>query len=444
MIRSMIERGCRVGFFGLGRSNLSLIKSLPLKNCSVTLRSDGSIDPSILPGARIMSGKRATEDISEDILFLSPSVRRERFQGYPGVILSSDYELFLEENKASLFAITGSDGKSSTARLLRLLLTEAGHRATEIGNMGVPMYESIGSADIFVAELSSFMLSAALPKAKVSALTSLSPNHLDWHGDYENYKKTKIDLLKASEKYVISDENSDVKGAYGIVSMKSSFSNLMRSYPAELYLTAEDGYILKNGERLIPLAEIKRREEHNLKNLMLATAMADGYWDRDVILRVARTFEGLSHRCEHFLSARGVDYFDSSIDTSPTRTATTLRSLNRPAVVILGGRSKGLDYSLMLRELRDYGAAAVLVGENKYDILSVIGGALPCYIAEDFAHATDLGIKLARDVGALLLSPASASYDMFADYKSRGETFKKLVRKGIRNEENLSRQQRDD
>jgi UDP-N-acetylmuramoylalanine--D-glutamate ligase len=139
-----------------------------------------------------------------------------------------------------------------------------------------------------------------------------------------------------------------------------------------------------------------------------------------------------------------VDYYDSSIDTSPTRTATTLRSLNRNLVIILGGKSKGLDYSSMLDALRDHATAAVLVGENKYEILSVIADALPCYIAEDFAEAADLGIKLARDVGALLLSPASASYDMFASYEARGRCFKKLVRKGITDEENLSRQQRDD
>lgn len=440
----MIEQGCHVGFFGLGRSNLSLLRTLHLENCSITLRSDGNIDPDFLPGSRIMCSALACEDVSEDILFLSPSVKRERFKNSGGVILSSDYELFLEENNASLFAVTGSDGKSSTARLVSLLLREAGHKAAEVGNMGIPMYESLGASNIYVAELSSFMLSAATPTAKVAALTSLSENHLDWHGSYENYKKTKIDLLKASEKYVISDENDEIKGAYGIVSMQKSLFELMQDYPAELYLTVDGGYILKNGKKILPLDRVLRREEHNIKNLMLAIAMSDGYCESDEIMRVASSFSGLAHRCEKFLSNGGVDYYDSSIDTSPSRTATTLRSLNRKLVIILGGKSKGLDYSSMLDALRDHATAAVLVGENKYEILSVIADALPCYIAEDFAEAADLGIKLARNVGALLLSPASASYDMFASYEARGICFKKLVRKGITDEENLSRQQRDD
>lgn len=424
-----IKDGCSVGFFGLGKSNLSLLRTLPLDNCRITVRSDSEVkcnDPRV---ARILTGERAAEAMDEDILFLSPSVRRDRFSCCHGVVLSSDYELFIQENKKPLFAVTGSDGKSTTARLLTLLLRAGGQSVCEVGNMGEPMVARLkDGSDMYVAELSSYMLAAATPRAKMAVLTSLTPNHLDWHGSYENYKKTKINLLKNAEKYVISYENAFIKGAYGIVSMTRSFSEIRRLYPAEIYLTIEDGYIRKNGEKVIAISEILRREAHNIKNLMLAIAVCDGYVGKDEIRSVASSFQGLPHRCERFFSIDGIDFYDSSIDTSPARTAQTLRSLDRRCVIILGGRGKGLDYSEMRGEIGKYAHAALVMGENRNEIYSVIKDVTDCYMADDLQSAIDIGCAMTGESGLLLLSPASASYDSFRDFEERGEKFQKLVR----------------
>lgn len=429
----MLERikdGLSVGFFGLGKSNKSLLSILPLDRCEVTIRSDNEIGSADLPkGARVYTGVHAMDDVREDILFLSPSVKRDRFRDLHGVMLSSDYELFLNENKKPLFAVTGSDGKSTTTRLVNLLLRASGETVSEVGNIGEPMVARLSDeCDMYVAELSSFMLDAAVPRAKMAVLTSLTPNHLDWHGSYENYKKTKINLLKSSEKFVISDENADITGAYGIVSMTRSFAELKRLYPAEIYLTCDGGYIIKNGEKLIALSDILRSESHNIKNLMLAIAMCDGYVREDEIRSVAQSFQGLPHRCERFLNTNGIDFYDSSIDTSPARTAQTLRSLDRRCVIILGGRGKGLDYGEMKEEIKRYAHSALLVGENKHEIYSVIKDVTDCYMADDLQSAVDMGCAMAGDVGLLLLSPASASYDMFKDFDERGRSYQKLVR----------------
>ena len=425
-----IKGGLSVGFFGLGKSSSSLISTLPLDRCDLTIRSDKEINPADIPkGAKVYTGEHAMDDIREDILFLSPSVKRERFKECHGVMLSSDYELFLSENKRPIFAVTGSDGKSTTTRLVSLLLRASGQAVSEVGNIGEPMVARLSDeCDIYVAELSSFMLDATVPRAKMAALTSLTPNHLDWHGSYENYKKTKISLLKSSEKFVISDENADITSAYGIVSMTRSFTELTRLYPAEVYLTCDGGYIRKNGEKLIALSDILRSETHNIKNLMLAIAMCDGYVREDEIRSVAQSFKGLPHRCEKFLNIGGIDFYDSSIDTSPARTAQTLRSLDRRCVIILGGRGKGLDYGEMKDEIKSYAHSALLVGENKHEIYSVIKDVTDCYMADDLQSAVDMGCAMAGDVGLLLLSPASASYDMFKDFEERGRSYQKLVR----------------
>jgi len=442
LVFEKIKKGCKVGFFGLGRSNASLLSCLPLEGCSVTLRSDKIIDRTLIPPnimlEGIYEGKDSCRDIDEDVLIFSPSVRRERDElrdaKARGVIFTSDAELFLEKNEQQIFAVTGSDGKSTTTAMVEALLKAGGHKARSIGNIGEPMVARLkDDADIFALEASSFMLRYASPRSKRACLTNITPNHLDWHESLDEYKETKISLIKNAEKFVICDNCGDIKGAYGIVSVQKRFADLKAAYKAEIYMTTENGYLCRNGERLIPLCKIRKNERHNLQNLMMAIAMTDGYVDRSSVVRMASNFNGLPHRCELFFSAEGVDYIDSSIDTSPSRTEQTLLSLDRESVVILGGRSKGLDYRTLAPVLRKHARAAIITGENAEEIFSAINGVTKCYISPDLKSAVMLGRELARDTGLLLLSPASTSYDAYSSYAKRGDKFKDYVLKAHEN-----------
>ncbi len=438
MIDYMIRNGCKVGFFGLGCSNIALLRHLPLDNCRITLRSDTNVDRSILPAGlkayKIFEGGNSLKEIDEDILFLSPSVRREREElsaaAKRGVILSSDAELFFEKNKKEIFAVSGSDGKSTTATLVNMLLNAGGVRSELIGNIGEPMIGHLGSdAECFVCELSSFMLSYTCPMAERGCITSISPNHLDWHKDFEEYKKTKIKLLKSSKKAVVSDEIGYEGRLYGIVSDRLRYGELTERFNAEIYMTVEDGFIYKNKERLIGLEQIKAKERHNIKNLMMAIAMTDGIVDKDAIGSVARSFVGLPHRCERFLLRDGIEYIDSSIDSTPERTAQTLRSLDREVVLILGGRSKGLDFRILRSVIEKYAKRVLIAGENAEEIYSAISDVTRADILPDLESAARRGAFLAKDVGALLLSPASTSYDAYKNFADRGENFKEIIRK---------------
>lgn len=436
MILSKIKNGCKIGFFGVGRSNASLLRTLPLNRCRITIRSDEPVDLREIPKGlrieRLFFGKSAYDEIDEDIIFFSPSIKRERQELMKakgrGVIFTSDAELFFEENPSRIIAVTGSDGKSTTATLTHLLLRAAGHDSTLIGNIGIPFSQKLGNvSDFFVSELSSFMLEYCSPRSERACITNITPNHLNWHESFEKYRKTKLSIAKNTEKLTISDKNTDIGGAYGIISAELDYRELRDLYKAELYITAEKGAILKNNEKILEIAQIRRSDLHDIKNLMMAISLTDGLVGIEQIAQVSRNFSGLPHRCELFLRKDRVDYIDSSIDTTPARTVETLSSLKREVVIILGGGSKGADYSILAPTLEKYAKKIILCGENAEEIYFSIGAPRKGEIISSFEDAVRLGAEYSREVGTLLLSPASTSFDKFKSYAERGEKFKEII-----------------
>ncbi|MBO7196605.1 MAG: UDP-N-acetylmuramoyl-L-alanine--D-glutamate ligase [Clostridia bacterium] len=445
MIYSMLNEGCSVGFYGLGMTNSALLCCLPLQNCNITLRSDGKINGEEIPKGirvdRILCSENAREHLDEDIIFFSPSVRRDRKElkeaRARGVIFTSDAELFFERNKRPIYAITGSDGKSTTATLVHLLLTKAGYKAPLIGNVGEPMMPYLtADADCYVCELSSFMLQYLSPSVRSACITNITPNHLNWHKSFEEYKSTKLSLLKGAEMTVVGE---DFTLGGGIISDRLDFDELLLKRSAKTYYTVENGYICRNRRHLIPISQIKRQEAHNIRNLMMAIAMTDGTVSREAMMSVARNFGGLAHRCELFLSKDGVDFIDSSIDSTPARTAQTLFSLNRRAVVILGGRGKGLDYGELVPALKKYTEEAIICGENADEIYRCVSTHVKAKVVNNMDEAVNVGYAVAKNVGVLMLSPASTSYDRYKNYVERGEHFKEICHK-ISEYENISLQ----
>lgn len=435
MFNSCFYPGCTVGFFGLGKSNIALMNCLPLENCRIVIRSDEKINrgdiPSHLSDVKIIEGNDARENISEDILIFSPSVRREcsEFQKAKdrGVKFTSDAELFFENFRGSALGITGSDGKSTTSALAHLILEKSGHKAALVGNIGEPMVKSLRDKnDFYVCELSSFMLQYLSPPLNCACITNITPNHLNWHSSFEEYRDAKIAILKNAEKSVLSD---DFKQAYAIFSTEKGYKELSKTRDAEIFITSENGFICKNGKRLVEICKIKRNEPYNLKNLMCAIGLTHGFCGNEEIVEVASEFPGLEHRCELFLSRGGIDFYDSSIDTSPMRTAQTLNALGRDVVIILGGSDKGLDYDELIPMVRRYVRHAIITGDNANKIYSAIKDFTEAEIQNDFGASVMLGIEHAKTVGTLLLSPASASYDRFKNYRQRGDIFKKIVLK---------------
>lgn len=429
----------RVGLFGLGRSNLGVKEYLEgaYDGLEFTLRTDKEAEREAKGFERVLYGARACDEPYEDAVFVVPAVRRDReglaLMARRGVVLSSDAELFIDCARMPIYAVSGSDGKSTTVTMASQIL-----RAPAIGNIGVAMSPLLlrDDASCAVAELSSFQLLWQRPRVYRAVITNVSPNHLDWHRSYEEYISAKENLLFGAEERVfnldceVSRELMKRHSASIVYSLEMSEKEMMRAVRADVYVGLRGEYIEANGVEILHTGAIQNKNRHNIANLLCAVALTYGQAEREDIERVAREFRGLSHRCEEVGCYGGIRYLDSSIDSTPKRTATTLRSLEGEWVVILGGRSKGLDYRELIEPLRARARMAVLTGECGKAIEQILReGGVPCAYEADFDKAVALAASEACGCDGVLLSPASTSFDRFGSFEERGEYFKKAIRK---------------
>ena len=430
-----LKRRISVGLLGLGRTNKAALELLLGTDVDITVRQDG-LAPSLLPNAVAVKSFRG---IYEDVLIPSPSVRRERLTIPDSTLVLTDYDLLFDSKPEKLFLVSGSDGKSTTVALTSLLLSPTFPDVFTGGNIGVPLWQASREASAFLLELSSFTLRYTRPRGGRALLTNVTPNHLDWHEGIEEYEECKLGLILSADEPIlnISDPYSERAArdieAFCLVAESMTDDEIRGRYKTEHTVTIHGGSIKLDGEPLVSTDEVRRNERHNLLNLSSAIALSIGYTDKSRIAEVARSFRGLSERCEHF-SLDGIEYVSSSIDTTPERTKTTLSSLSKRVRIILGGRGKGLPLDPLREVLKEYATRIAVYGEIGKDIVSFIESdedlvKIPHFCTMDFDSAVDYvfdGIECGETV---LLSPAATGYGEFRDYKERGEHFKEYIRK---------------
>ena len=434
----------RIGLYGVGKSNSALLDILP-SGAEITLRSDKKIERARVPNDRrivkIYDGDCATDRICEQVIFFSPSVRRDapalKRAHEQGVVFSSECELFFKEVNAPVYAVTGSSGKSTTSTLISLLLSEKYGKVALCGNIGVPFISSEPS-DAYVAELSSFQLTYLSTFTERAVITNITPNHLNWHTSFKEYKSAKLSLLRHTRGAVLSIDDETLaevarhRNTYAISSTEKSYSQIKTDYDFSVAYTVEGDFICRNGVPFIPLRALLRKEKYNVKNFALALAACDTAVSPEHAMRVAGNFSGLAHRCEHVATLGGADYYDSSIDTSPERTAATLESLGRKCYVLLGGRSKGLPFDILVPSLQEYAKEAVLYGECKDEMMRAFSSKIPTREFDTLNDATRYCIGKAGVGDTVILSPAATSYDAFQSFEERGDCFEKTVKEYIK------------
>ena len=435
----------KIGFYGFGKSTRGMLEWF-LKNYSdieFTLRTDSTkslkCDGAINAFSRVLTCADASGDFSEDILFLSPSVKRERFSELNrNTIFSSDAEFFIDNTKSDVYAITGSDGKSTTVTLTAMLLSACYKEAFAIGNIGEAMtpYLDKPADTAAVCELSSFQLSYFKPSVKRALITNISPNHLDWHASLDEYIGAKENICRAAKECVLNADcptASKITSRYNLFSVysaKEKLSEIKSRYSSDYYVYIKDGAIYRNENKLMSLDEIYCRTEYNVTNFLASVAMCADMQIEDALLNTAKSFRGLAHRCTKIASKSGIDYIDSSIDSSPKRTVTTLSSFTKPLIVILGGKNKGLLYDVLIPCLKEKAKAVFLTGENGLHIKALLDKenvSIPTFYEEDFDKAVLSAAKYARENDIVILSPASTSFDRFSNFEERGNRFKQII-----------------
>ncbi|HHW93211.1 MAG TPA: UDP-N-acetylmuramoyl-L-alanine--D-glutamate ligase [Clostridiaceae bacterium] len=461
--------GKRVAVIGAGISNRPLIRWLYPKNDDITvfdmMRSD---DERLLniqgdfkrDGIDLhwSTGDRYLDELQGfDLIFRTPRMRtdlpeliRERNHG---AVVTSEIALLMELCPAPLYGVTGSDGKTTTTTLISLILQKAGHRVFTGGNIGVPLLdqiEKIHSADRVVLELSSFQLMDALPVVNHAVITNIIPNHLDFHLDFTEYVDAKKNIFRAQGITDTLTLNATDKVSSRFIGEACGRTRYFNTKDAGNDVTAwrEAGMLyLKRSPTSLPEAIIEEKDvllpgTFNLENLMAAAVATADDVSLDDVRTVARTFRGVDHRMELIREFNGIRWYNSSVDSSPSRTMKTLaafRERNERPVLIAGGQDKESDYTGLGRAIASTTSNIILTGQNADLIEDIIRretddanfnfDALTLLRVDNYEQAVDKALTLAVPGGSVLLSPAGTSYDKFHHFEERGNYFRQLVHK---------------
>ena len=361
-----------------------------------------------------------------------------------GAMVTSEVELFFEFCPCEIVAVTGSDGKTTTTTLISKMFEAAGRKVFLGGNIGaalLPQLADVTPDAVAVVELSSFQLISMRRSPKVAVVTNVTPNHLDHHKDMQEYIDAKRNILLWQVppcRAVLGYENDITRAMQSDCKGEQVWFTRLHETDRGAFLRASDDTLCyaENGvvTPVLPRAEIKLRGLHNVENLLAAIAAVWGRVPVEAMRQVGSTFTGVEHRIEPVRVLDGVTYYNDSIASSPTRTIAGLRSFDQKIILIAGGYDKKIPYEPLAPEIIAHVKTLVLMGATGPRIEKAVREcpgfdetALPIQHADDMQHAVELARAAAKPGDIIILSPASASFDLYPNFEVRGREFKKIV-----------------
>lgn len=448
-------RSKRVGFIGAGVSHRELIEQYAAMGVQVTLRDRRTreqmgADAAALEamGVRLVLGEEYLADIDEDILLRTPGMRyytpelseaRSR-----GVVVTSEMELFFDLCPCKIYAVTGSDGKTTSTTLISEMLREQGYTVHLGGNIGRPLLPRIAEVrpeDMAVVELSSFQLISMRESPDVALVTNLAPNHLDMHADMQEYIDAKRNLLlhqTAFSRAVLNADNDITSAMAEDVRGDLYFFSRRGKVERGTYLDDEGNLIHVRGgveEILFNMEEIRIPGMHNVENLLGVTAAVYDDVEPAVMRKVARTFGGVEHRIEFVRELDGVRWYNDSIASSPSRTLAGLLAFSQKLILIAGGYDKKIPFTPLADPVAQRVKLLILTGPTAAKIEAAVKSSayydpaqLQILHAENLADAVEKARSRAVAGDIVSLSPACASFDAYPNFEVRGNHYKDLVR----------------
>ena len=430
--------GRRVLVVGLATSGRAAVRALLADGArvrAIEARSDADVDDLRDLGAEVRLGPHGDADLDGiDLVIPSPGIA----QGAPIIVAAlrrgmpvwSELEYGARRTTAPMVAVTGTNGKSTTTELVTAMLTAAGLRAVACGNIGHPLVAAAdGDADVLVVEASSFQLRFCDTfHPRVSVLTNLAPDHLDWHGDLDAYATAKSRIhARQSGDDVHAGNRDDALARAVSARARCTVRWFGTSAPAEGEVGWDGDDLVarvEGGDRIAGLPEGGHAWREDLA-AAAAAVLAFGV-DAAAVAAGAHAMRRLPHRGEEVARVGNVRYLDDSKATNVHATLAALRGRS-DVVLIAGGLAKGVDLSPLA------GAAEALVGvvalgEAAGDIERVFAGRVPVRRATTIEEAVAVATEIAPPDGTVLLAPAGASWDMFRDYAERGDRFAAAAR----------------
>ena len=445
----------KVAVIGLGVSNIPLLDYLHEKKAEVTVFDEKTIEE--IPKEIVNKiteysfsfslGKNYLEKLKGfALIFRAPSclptVPELEQEANRGAIVTTEIEMLMEMCPGKIIGVTGSDGKTTTTSLINHILKQAGYSTYLGGNIGIPLFTKLNlmrPEDIIVLELSSFQLMGMQVSPNISVITNITPNHLNIHKDYEEYINAKKNIFKYQneEDTLILNYDNEItrnceKEAKGKTIFFSSKEKLDNGYIVDenKIKQCED----KLRKHLLDTNDLLLKGVHNYENICAAIAATSSLVDMDTIVTAVKSFHPVSDRIEFVRNIDGVDWYNDSASSSPTRTIAGLNAFKEEIVLIAGGYDKNLDYTPIAKPIIDKVKTLVLMGQTSGKIFDVVkqelekeNKTLDIYMCEDINSAIQTANKNAKSGQIVLFSPASASFDMFKNAVERGKIFKKLV-----------------
>jgi UDP-N-acetylmuramoylalanine--D-glutamate ligase len=381
--------------------------------------------------------------LDQDMIVMSPGVPLAMSQialaRKKGLLVLGELELAYRFLKGSIIAITGSNGKTTTTSLVGEIMKHAGSFVQVGGNIGTPVVDLVENSQDdgwTVLEVSSFQLETIDEfRPKIAAILNITPDHLDRHGSMEAYITAKsriIENQKPGDYLVINADDIECRKLLGNRTGTDSATvlfSIQEHKGSGAYVTG-DHIIWHNNDdiQIMRVDEIPLKGKHNIQNVLAAVACTSLAGCKPEKIREAvMAFKAVDHRLQHIATIHGVEYYNDSKATNVDATIKALESFMGGIHLILGGKDKGSDYSILLSLLRERAKHVYTIGTAAEKIESQLNQTVPLTHSETLDNAVKIAAKNAVSGDVVLLAPACASFDQFQSYEHRGKVFRGLV-----------------
>lgn len=446
----------KVAVLGIGISNAPLIKYLAKLGVKVTA-FDRAEEVALKQTMDDLSGLDVEYRLGEDyltglkgfdVIFKTPRIRFDipelLREAEAGAEITSEMEVFCKLCPARIFAVTGSDGKTTTTTLINLILGHHGYKCWLGGNIGTPLLDRIDEieeSDMVVLELSSFQLHTMSNRLHTAIVTNVSPNHLDVHLSMQEYTDAKKNIFlhqNENDTLIINYDNPVTRGFIGEAPGKVVYFSRQTELENGM-IQLDDKIVYRSGGKetdIMKTDDILLPGVHNIENYLAASAATIEFVDPEDIQYVATSFRGAEHRNEFVREFNGISFYNDSIGSSPTRTIATVNSFKDRVILITGGYDKHIPYDVLGELIVTRVKCLVLLGQTSDKIKKALkdeiqrsgrGTDIPVVHCTSMEEAVRKAYESASEKDVIVLSPASASFDMYKNFEERGIAYKNIV-----------------